>query len=88
MSEEDSEENTNKQLFKEYEENGKIIANRLIEIMDEIKNEEDRIRIFGLITNTILGEIENKKLKTKTKADEIIKMRCDSLLIFFDILKK
>ena len=86
--EENSEDNAKKQLFKEYEEYATKIANRLIETMDEIKNEEDRIRIFGLISNTILGEIENNKLKNKNKIDEIVKMRCDSLIILFDILEK
>jgi hypothetical protein len=81
-----SEEEKKKEEYKEYEENAKIIINRIIEIMDEIGNEEDRIRIYGLITNTIIGEIEIKKLKNKK--EEIIKMRSDSMIIMFEIMKK
>ncbi|GAB1219476.1 hypothetical protein ENUP19_0036G0050 [Entamoeba nuttalli] len=62
------------------------MINEMIENMENIKNEEDNIRIYQIISQNILGNITLTMVNSKSKLKETIKERAERLIKLFGLL--
>ncbi|ELP93110.1 hypothetical protein EIN_053550 [Entamoeba invadens IP1] len=61
-------------------------SNALVEVLDDVRIEDDRTRVLGLICFTVLGDINNRELNEK-KLKEYLKLRAKRFVLFSSVLK-